>query len=243
MNFSIASILLATATATSTATTISSKAYRVFNDLPNPKAGKAISTYSLSSVTEGSFMSAKSSKILSFSSSLYVPSSSKSSKILVLPSSSSLSITSKTVKEESKTDKGTVDISGHFGASKSSKGGGAKSAKKSKTGAEPGDGVGSKSSKVEDTEEDSKSSKVKDTGVGSKSSKVQKAKMAKSIPQFSHVVLSLPTYSPTFPPTEVSCWQRFRYQTTMINSPVSHDFCHSIHSFRRPQFPPPTSLV
>jgi hypothetical protein len=138
---------------------------------------------------------------------------------------------SKAVKEgmdkKSKTDKGTAEISEHSGDmsgnsgdfiddapsyySKSFKdgggggGGGAKSAKKSKTGAESG--ADSKSSKVDDnTGADSKSSKVDDnTGADSKSSKVTKAKVAKRIPQFSHAVFSLPTYSPTFEPSsEVS---------------------------------------
>ena len=230
MNFSISLLLATMATATATAT--SSKAYRIFNDPPRPKAGKTMIS-SFSSVSEGS-ITAKSSKALSLSTSLYVSSSSKSSKILVLPSS--LSISSKTVKEskavkegmdkKSKTDKGTGGISEHSGDmsgnsgdiiddapsyySKSFKdgggggGGGAKSAKKSKTGAESG--ADSKSSKVDDnTGADSKSSKEEDTGVDSKSSKVTKAKVAKRIPQFSHAVFSLPTYSPTFEPSsEVS---------------------------------------
>ncbi len=331
MNFSIVSILLATMATTAPTTATSSKAYRIFNDPPRPKAkvGKA-NSFSLSSVdTEGSFDGGKASKtnlcLSTSSSSLYVTSSSKSSKITVLPLSSLSIAASKAVKESSKTDKeskaekGVSDLSGHSGdvviddapssfsiapkavkdskskADKESKadkgahdvssghsgdiiddapsfnsksfkeggggesgdesggnessedgsegggsgdesegGGRAKSAKKSKKGADSGDGIDSKSSKVDDSKADSKASKVDNSSADSKATKVDgagvdsnasrdedddmgadsksgkqakvpKAKAPKSIPQFSHVVFSLPTYSPTFEPSnEVS---------------------------------------
>ncbi|KAK1744571.1 hypothetical protein QTG54_005104 [Skeletonema marinoi] len=77
MNFSIASILLATAAAAS-ATTTSSKAYRIFSVDPRPKAGKA--SNSVISVSEGSLVTAKSTKNLILSSSLPLSYNSKTGK-------------------------------------------------------------------------------------------------------------------------------------------------------------------
>lgn len=72
MNYRIASLLLATSMATATATATSSKAYRIFSDPPRPKTAKAFP--SSSSVSEESFIPAKSSKLLSLSSALPIPS-------------------------------------------------------------------------------------------------------------------------------------------------------------------------
>ena len=79
MNFRIASLLLATM-ATATASTTSSKAYRLFSFDLRPKAGKAASDSAKSnSVSEGSLVTVKSAKnLISLSSSL--PLSSKSTK-------------------------------------------------------------------------------------------------------------------------------------------------------------------
>eukprot|EP00986_Skeletonema_menzelii_P006670 scaffold2532_cov79-Skeletonema_menzelii.AAC.31 len=78
MNFRVASFLLATM-ATATASTTSSKAYRLFT--PRPKAGKA--SDSADSVSEGSLVTVKSSKTFSLSSSLLLsPKTAKKSKMV-----------------------------------------------------------------------------------------------------------------------------------------------------------------
>ncbi len=188
-NFRIASLLLAITTATATGNTYS-KAYRIFNDPPRPKARKASPSVSASASEEESFIATKSSKILlSISSSLSIPS--KSSKSIILPSflsipfnSAKLSIPSKSAKSKTKTDMSTADIMELFDdiditTMYSSKSKGAKS-KKSNSGVE----TNSAKSKAG---AETKASKVK--------SKSQ-AKVAKSYFSF-----SIPSNSPTFVPT------------------------------------------